>query len=943
MTDESSDYDVGDSDLEEGPSAAVVHQSALPSATQSVIRPIQFEDSMDNPSYSDESLKEEDEEEEDKEAEVFKTENSGLSAGKDDVLSKALEILKESDPETKSAASKRKPASKGVNKSRSPIGVEEDPLTLKKLQKFSKIPVLNKDTANPNTYDIEYLLDPKIQNRTKSRLSKNNSSLNSQSQLKIHEVDHIEKNKKNAALARKRIDKHESSSNLDLIISPKGRKVNVEERFYQYKDKVNQKVKQLRSEYEKKELETCTFKPSVNPNQYKRTVDEFISSMEEYNKAKAEKIKNLKEMYEKEKGENKAPYKPSICKRSEELLNKKKVERSGPIHENLYKGYKKAFNKQLDGVTKDESHSLNASISDNESLNFVPKVNKRSKQIKRSESIDKILYEDALRRRNKSVDMTDSRIKLISDRSEKVLVKKFKEEFNETWKSLDPDGSNKLNYTKLSEILKQLAFIKKDSSQERMLLLKMWKIVGGEEKNYITKEDLYTFLQAILSFPTTSRPLDESMNSVSSQYGTFQDGAFYVNDTQGKKIHRTFELWYENRLSVTNKSYLNRSFKHNEDFSFHPQLNKSSSKLASDYRKKRSDSAGPHNQYIEYLINEKKKTLEKNEKLKREKEEQEYESCTFRPKTTSIPSTSRAGSTTRSNKRESLSEEYLKTVSDPSAKIHRTDVLYQFSKVAQDKKTKRIRNPEDVEIEKNKDECTFAPDIKASSKSVTNLSISASEAKGVSQLIERLRKARADNELVKIMTEPRSSLLGEAKPIVTGLEVAHKGQSTFDASKQIKSSSKSGITKSESAPYLNAFMKSIQKKKEELQSPSPKYNTSKRTSLLNTSSRSGSHQHSETPASQPKPNEHRYANIQNEEPDMSYSDSDSIVISVNLSPSVTDQIKVKPGDDVEKLVQIFVNKHGKVYTGLNDSMKEKLVSELNTALEAVGEESDAEV
>lgn len=270
-------------------------------------------------------------------------------------------------------------------------------------------------------------------------------------------------------------------------------------------------------------------------------------------------------------------------------------------------------------------------------------------------------------------------------------------------------------------------------------------------------------------------------------------------------------------------------------------------------------------------------------------------------------------------------------------------MLYQFSKVAQEKKTRGVRNPEDVEIEKNKDECTFAPDIKASSKSVTNLSISTSEAKGVSQLIERLRKSRADNELVKIMKEPRSSLMGEAKAIVTGLEVTHKGQSTFDASKQAKTSSKSGITKSESAPYLNAFMKSIQKKKEELQNPSPKYSSTKRTSLLNTSSRSGSVQPSEAPVSQPNSNKQRYLNIQNEEPDMSYSDSDSIVISVNLSPSLTDQIKVKPGDDVERLVQTFVDKHGKVYAGLNDSMKEKLVSELNTALEAVGEESDAEV
>ena len=77
--------------------------------------------------------------------------------------------------------------------------------------------------------------------------------------------------------------------------------------------------------------------------------------------------------------------------------------------------------------------------------------------------------------------------------------------------------------------------------------------------------------------------------------------------------------------------------------------------------------------------------------------------CTFKPKTKRGPKpTDELFSETAS-----LASDYLKLISDKTQ--HRTEALYNFYKLEQEKKEKNMRTVDDIDIEKNMSECTFTP------------------------------------------------------------------------------------------------------------------------------------------------------------------------------------------------------------------------------------------
>ena len=81
----------------------------------------------------------------------------------------------------------------------------------------------------------------------------------------------------------------------DDYVKPKGKPIDVDERFYKYKTKVDEKVDKLAKELEAKHQEVCTFKPKIKSGKPKRTPEEFFSEMQRFSSKKEEKLSNTTE------------------------------------------------------------------------------------------------------------------------------------------------------------------------------------------------------------------------------------------------------------------------------------------------------------------------------------------------------------------------------------------------------------------------------------------------------------------------------------------------------------------------------------------------------------------------------------------------------------------------------------------------------------------------
>lgn len=362
----------------------------------------------------------------------------------------------------------------------------------------------------------------------------------------------------------------------DDYVKPKGKPIDVDERFYKYKTKVDEKVDKLAKELEAKHQEVCTFKPKIKSGKSKRTPDEFFSEMQRFSSKKEEKLNAMREEKSKNEASVEYSHRPNICENSLKLLQKKN-QKSEPVFEKLYKQPKAEVKEDLPS--------------------FKPQLN--SSKIKRNSSVSS-LHEKPQKKQEQPPEAT----KFINSNSEKVLVSKFEKEFEEHFEFFDLDQELKLNYLNTCLLLQKMNFITNDPSskhfdQEREHTLKLWKLTAAQQ--HIPKADLFQVLMGIMGYSAEA----------------------------SKKPHKQFVLFYENRINSVN-SKKNKTYKHKEEYSFKPKIDQSSQKLA----KARKNSLGSHE---EYLYNMSKKVNEKKEKLKAKHEQAQKSMCTFKPKTSSAP------------------------------------------------------------------------------------------------------------------------------------------------------------------------------------------------------------------------------------------------------------------------------------------------------------------
>ncbi|CAG9315007.1 unnamed protein product [Blepharisma stoltei] len=561
----------------------------------------------------------------------------------------------------------------------------------------------------------------------------------------------------------KKIEKSFSHSELDFgdIMAPKSEhkeNIDVEERFYKYQEKVKEKVDKIAKDIHQEEFKECTFKPSVNADGNKRTVDEFISEMQNYEKKKQDKLNAKREENIKSQSLTEQSFQPSICEKSLQILAKK-GESNEPVHEKLFKMKKTENSKQVKKILEEQEKI--------EKSQFKPTVNTKSKGLKRSGSIDKILYDDAVRRIHKEQEApSPPKEKFISSKSEQVLIAKLKKEMQEAFTFLDPENEDKLNYSNTVQLLEKLFLIKNKpennkNSEEKELVIKMWKLLGGDS-GFASRKNLEIFIMGIMNYyhPEMSASIDQS-SSVTSSIGRLVDGEFALLEDEVAKLHRVFYMFYENRTNQTHHSNINPTYKNRVEYTFRPQINKDSSKMADGVKLRRTESLGTNKSHEDYLISEKQKVDEKINKLKKEYEHENRKECTFKPSINKKPAYKMA----EKNPKDTLSEEYKKISEDPN--VHRSVALYNLSEIERKRKEKLARTAEELEIEKAQAECTFTPKLE---KPILNESADLLEKKGVAETVNRMRRAREEQELIKNMKERGFTNKGELKPLNFSME-----------------------------------------------------------------------------------------------------------------------------------------------------------------------------
>ena len=435
--------------------------------------------------------------------------------------------------------------------------------------------------------------------------------------------------------------------------------------------------------------------------------------------------------------------KPQINEKSRRIAENKQKQNDIiiPIYEKLYSGKSKngyKFQKSQSPNPKEivavelkkENDSKN---SDNEKY-FIPQISERSKMILRIDNIDNILYKDAVRRMqkneiNKLETNNEELSKLVNSKQNLIYMEKH---FNKNFKKVSKKyfGKNgKLELEEVKAILQNLGLIK-ESQEDENYLLDIWSILGGNENSYILDEHLKYLLKIILRIELSNSILKCSSPSINSANCKLN---LNISQDEIKKLQMHFAGLNINKnvylIKDENECIKNSILKTQRN---KPNILKNSSELANKAINKlieqsqSDDSCFPlfhESQKSQNSIMDIHEIMKLHQKVKenkimKQKEEMERkicDECTFSPR---INETSNI-----LNSKNQFSARYLE-----KKKLIRID-----------------RTADDKEFEKNKEKCTFKPQIN-SSKASPNRIKECGMPKNFEKVIERLKKGNEEKQ-----------------------------------------------------------------------------------------------------------------------------------------------------------------------------------------------------
>lgn len=470
--------------------------------------------------------------------------------------------------------------------------------------------------------------------------------------------------KSNQSFAKKTVASHLE----DIFQEPKRpstSNIDIEKRFYEYQKKVNKKIEDLKQQKEAESKEVCTFKPKTSlPASENLKFSHFLHHMDTVNETKKKNMEKRQIEKEEEEAKLKASFfKPTLTKNTQKIVSKNKS--SSDLHEKLYKE-----SQELKKKKETESQALLKEI-----CSFKPAVDKKSQELKREGTATQRLYEEAKKKKeNKKTEEVANEVieKFMTEESRNLMREKFLKEISEFF-----EGES-FGFDEFLKILGQCGFLRnqENDKNEKILALKAWKNFEDSEEAKTTSEKIKNFLLGLMNLAK--------------------------DDPGSLKIHKEFKVLYDNRKNRQVKPV--EITKPNKTCTFKPKINSVSKDLAKVVKSKRMTvySSSKPEIVLGLISKEEKKAIEK----KREKNEMEdLKPCTFKPTTHRGPKIQEEHFADNF----SLSTDYLKILSDKDQ--HRCDMLYNFSKIEQEKKVRTMRSIEDCDLEKNMSECTFTPNL----------------------------------------------------------------------------------------------------------------------------------------------------------------------------------------------------------------------------------------
>jgi hypothetical protein len=358
---------------------------------------------------------------------------------------------------------------------------------------------------------------------------------------------------------------------------------------------------------------------------------------------------------------------------------------------------------------------------------------KPEKKTAKKENFDNHLYEDALRRAAKPPEAKPA-VKEVqtSLNSQLVLAKKFMKEFQEVFTALNGETES-ISLETARKGLVCLNFIRNNPEhprheEEKSLVEKLFSLIEAKDSVKIVN-----LLKICLAMINIYIPSMTSQDSPRSPFGTMVDGNYSIFKEEVQKVHKLFSLFYENRqLSTQVIKEIST-----ESYTFRPQLNPASESYAKQVQKRSGSVYSLKRE--NFLQEEKRKAQEKIEKIKKDREEEEKKNCTFKPNLIS----------------KSISKQEL-------PEKDRRKALYEKSKEIIERKKEMTKAVEELGIEKDLAECTFAPRLeRIKVKEEKDVLYS----KSVQQQLIRMQRGREEQERKKNMLErlPNKNFKGSVR------------------------------------------------------------------------------------------------------------------------------------------------------------------------------------
>ena len=566
----------------------------------------------------------------------------------------------------------------------------------KKDEAKSAIPVLNRDTENPNTYDLDYLLEAQIRTKAAHRFVTPSESALAPSEKAedTSDVDFIKRNIESTLRPKLTQSSFASSMSLEAFPAKKTKVLSVKQagrladRLVSYKQQVEMKVKQTQESMRYRETQACTFAPEIGKtkaNGPRRRPEEMYYEGLSRAKEQQERQERLRETQIVEVSN----FHPAVNQQSVKMLEKRGRDPT-PVYEKLYSAHKDEVKRQLQGGNA-------RSRSTGDVLTFKPVINKRSEELSRPKKVNDALYDDAKRRqeRQKEVPKLQPFEPKLSKHSEKVLLTRFEEDFGTAWGRYS--GSNVLtSSTPLRQLLQDMGF---DSlTEEESAAAKIWELLEGESRGGVRRGHLLTVLAAVMHFkPKQSTDLP----SKDGKFGRFEGEDFLLHSKELQRLHKAFEAAYEARLLASKRPIAPNPKKSTaEVYSFKPDLRQSAKGLRGRARS-HSVSSERGSDRETRLLGEPERLQSKLQQARELLEQKKMSECTFKP--TLKPS--------KYTQSAALLETTEPTAGPTKRQTDRNLALYQMAQLAKAKRELQAKENAEIQRELEANECTFTPNV----------------------------------------------------------------------------------------------------------------------------------------------------------------------------------------------------------------------------------------